>query len=84
MTLFDKITSKLVDFILFVYTNGYVTRSNQNIIKGTMFYLLVWELRDKGILAYDGIVNGRKAWKLSEKGEELAKIFSELRKKGFI
>jgi len=84
MALFDKITSKLVDFILFVYTNGYVTRSNQNIIKGTMFYLLVWELRDKGILVYDGIVNGRKAWKLSGKGEELAKIFSELRKKGFI
>jgi len=82
--IFDKITSKLADLILFVYYNGYITSTNQNIVKGTLFYITIWDLRDKGILRYVGFVNGKKAWTLTEKGKELAKILYMLRKRGFI
>jgi len=82
--LFRNIPKKVVDLVLFAYLNGYVTSRNQNIVKGAMFYLTIWDLRDKGIIRYAGFVNGRKAWELTEKGREFAEILYILRKKGFV
>jgi len=80
--LFDKITSKLVTFLLEIYHRGYVTSNTQHIFKGTSYYFTIWDLRDMGILEPVGIHNGRKAWKLTKKGEELVKLLAELRAKG--
>jgi predicted transcriptional regulator len=57
---------------------GFVTKKTQPFYNGFGYYLMVWHLRDNGIVAADGYEDTEKVWKLTDKGREVAGLFAKL------
>jgi len=75
---------KIVDFLLEIYMKGFVTAKTQKVFNRGLYYFVVWDLRDRGIIREDGYYNGEKRWVLTERGKRLVELLLPLRKEGFI
>jgi len=76
-------TKKVRTFVLYVKNKGVVTKRTQPFYIGIQYYTMVWHLRDAGIMCEDGKTKeNEKRWKLTEMGNEVAKIFKKIEELG--
>ena len=69
-----------IDFILQIHQNGGITKKTQKIFKGFGYYLMIWSLRDDGIVKENGLTKDKeKIWMLTERGIKLAKDLKKLK-----
>lgn len=68
------------DFILDIYKKGQITKKTQKIFRGFGYYLMIWALRDEGIIELKGVNEKEKIWTLTEKGKKIAKYLKQIRK----
>lgn len=68
------------EFVEYVRKAGQVTKKTQSFYRGLGYYMMVWNLRDLGILAEDGKnKNNEKIWRLTDKGVEVAEFLKKIR-----
>jgi hypothetical protein len=69
----------MMNFIDEIYENkGVITKEQSSFYQ---FYLLVWHLRDNGVLVQNGIDNSnKKIWKFTEDGSKIADHVHEIKK----
>lgn len=74
------LTDSARTFIEYVKKTGQVTKKTQSFYHGLGYYLMIWNLRDMGILAEDGTnANNEKIWRLTDKGTEVAGLLKKIR-----
>jgi hypothetical protein len=71
-------TQKVRNFVIHTLKKGFVTKKTQPFYNGFGYYLMVWHLRDSGVIFADGFEGAEKIWKLTDRGRELSKLFVRL------
>jgi len=72
------LSEKVIDFILHIYSNGFVTKKTQH-LHPFQYYTMIWYLRDKSLIAENGIKNNQKEWVMTEKGKKVAVLLKEIK-----
>lgn len=77
MALFN--TPKVRRFVRHIKNQGSVTKKTQKFYNGMGYYMMIWHLRDQGIVEEDGTNNSNeKLWVLTNKGKKVCAKFDEL------
>jgi len=74
------ITDRLVNLLRQMREHGFVTRRTQKLYSSLQFYLIIWDLRNKGVVTETGFYNGNKKWSLTEKGEKFLEMIECLKR----
>jgi DNA-binding PadR family transcriptional regulator len=59
---------------------GGITKKSQSIFKGFGYYMMIWALRDDGLIKLNGYTKDReKIWSLTERGLAVAKNLKKIK-----
>lgn len=77
-----EISKSMKELMIAMLKDGFITSKKQKIMSTLSFYIGIKDLEKMGLVEVDGKFKGgeEKRWKLTKRGEKIAKLFFEIDK----
>lgn len=75
------LSSRVRQLLMQMDYTGYTTRKDQEFYDSNLgFYMIIWKLRDYGLVYNDGEHNNQKKWMLTERGKKVTNLVKRIDK----